>query len=78
MLAGRDKTAQRQDITDDFLHWIKVAREIVADHFPSERTEPHNLMVIDTARTLMLADRLGTIETTLEGLRTALETSKES
>ncbi len=54
MQTGKDKAGQRQDVTDDFLHWIKVAREFVADHFPAERTEPHNQMVIDTARTLML------------------------
>ncbi len=69
---------RRQEISSEFLHWINIARELIADHFPAERAEPHNAMVIDTARTLMLADRLGEIETTLEGIREALRTSKET
>ncbi|MCB2127065.1 MAG: hypothetical protein H6897_04170 [Rhodobacteraceae bacterium] len=68
----------RETVQADFLHWVAVARDIVTDHFPSERTEPHNQMVIDTVRSLMIAERLGTIETTLEGLRQVLAHSKES
>ena len=69
---------RKQAVTADFLHWVTVAREIVADHFPSERTEPHNQMVIDTARSLMMAESLGAIQMTLEGIRNALAHSKES
>ena len=46
--------------------------------FPSERTEPHNALVINTARTLMLADRLGGIETSLEEIRSALENENKT
>lgn len=67
-----------QKMSTEFLHWITIARELVADHFPSERTEPHNALVINTARTLMLADRLGEIDTTLEGIQSALENAKEA
>ncbi|MEZ5777856.1 MAG: hypothetical protein R3E44_05795 [Paracoccaceae bacterium] len=73
---ARDR--RQQAVTDDFLHWIAVARELVADHFPSERAEPHNALVIDTARSLMLAHRLGGIEATLEGMKQALAISKEN
>ena len=65
-------------MSKEFLHWITVARELVADHFPSERTEPHNALVINTARTLMLADRLGGIETTLARIESALENAKKT
>ena len=44
-----------QEMSKEFLHWITIARELVADHLASERTEPHNALVINTARTLMLA-----------------------
>ena len=69
--------AERQAVADEFLHWVSVARRVVGDHFPAERTEPHNQMVIDTARSLMIADRLGRVETSLRGLRAALD-QKES
>ncbi|MCB6179676.1 hypothetical protein LHP98_16255 [Rhodobacter sp. Har01] len=72
------RLARRKAVADDFLLWVTLARQVVADHFPAERTEPHNQMVIDTARSLMIADRLGQIETSLEGLRAALALSKES
>ncbi len=72
------RDTRRHAVEADFLHWVSVAREIVADHFPAERAEPHNQMVIDTARSLMIAERLGDIETTLEGIRDALAHSKES
>ena len=72
------REAERQAVADDFLHWVSVARKVVADHFPSERTEPHNMMVIDTARSLMLADRLGRVETSLQGLHATLPRTKES
>ncbi|MBK6467620.1 MAG: hypothetical protein IPL38_10940 [Rhodobacter sp.] len=68
----------RHAIAADFLQWIIVARSLVGDHFPSERAEPHNQLVIDTARSLMLSARLGAIETTLKGLNAALSHSKES
>ena len=65
-------------VADEFLHWVGIARQLVSEHFPSERAEPHNQTVIDTARSLMLADRLGQIETSLQGLRAALPPAKES
>ena len=67
-----------QEMSKEFLHWITIARELVADHLASERTEPHNALVINTARTLMLADRLGGIETSLEEIRSALENENKT
>ena len=67
-----------QEMSNEFLHWITIARELVADHFPSERTEPHNALVINTARTLMLADRLGAIETSLEEIQLAIGNVKKT
>lgn len=76
--ANADHRATDKDMAADFLHWVSISRQIIADHFPSERAEPHNAMVVETARSLMLAHRLGQIETTLEGIQQALESSKES
>ncbi|MDT8856982.1 hypothetical protein RNZ50_18475 [Paracoccaceae bacterium Fryx2] len=72
------RDAQRRAVADEFLQWITLARRIIADHFPAERSEPHNQMVVDTARSLMLAQRLGQTESTLEGLRVALVQTKEN
>jgi len=71
------RDGERQAVAEEFLHWVSVARQVVADHFPAERTEPHNMMVIDTARSLMLADRVGRVETSLQGLHAALSCTKE-
>jgi hypothetical protein len=68
----------RHTITADFMSWIVEARRLVDDHFPSERTEAHHQLIIDTARSLMISARLGAIETTLEGLTAALAHSKEA
>ena len=72
------KAATRRQVSSDFLYWVHEARKIITDHFPAERNEPHNALVVSTARTLMMAESLTEIEHVLDDIRLALENPKRS
>ena len=69
--------ARQGRVPADFMTWVEKARQIVGDHFPAETLERHNELVIQTANALMLTHRLGEIEDSLEGLRSAIVTAIE-
>ncbi len=78
-MANQDQdpgTALREVETTELLEWIQTARKLVDVHFPRESAAANSAMVLDTARTLMIADRLDAVGASLRQLNRTLESTK--
>ena len=68
----------REAVSAELYEWILTARTLVDAHFPRESAAAHSAMVLDAARTLMLADRLGAVGASLRQLNRTLDSKTGS
>jgi len=63
----------REDIAQEFLEWIFLARGLVGSHFPNDMTSAPSPLVVETAKSMMIMHKMGEMEKSVDRMCRALE-----
>ncbi len=63
----------KADIAHEFLEWVFHARELVDAHFPNDASSAHSAMIIETAKSMMMMQKMGEIKKSVHDMSLALE-----
>ncbi len=63
----------KTDIAHEFLEWIFHARELVDAHFPNDTSSAHSAMIIETAKSMVMMQKMSEIKKSVHDMSLALE-----